>query len=173
MAAFSYGVFVVHSQKPAFLVFAYNQFHVVTARDYEGVPAPGVAASPRYGVGGPLIVFARPPASDPGGIVTAIGAIFGDPTQARLAKNYEAFPHSMSTLGRETLQSDDVLPYLGTEIERHIVGRGRQAKDYYYFRVVGRIGTGIAVVDPANGELVGLVAGDLNELSAKGSQGNP
>lgn len=168
-AAFTYGAYVVYSERPLYLAFAYSRFYVVRASDMTGLPPPEVDNAPRYGVLGPRIVFAHIPDSElrnGGGILSAI---MGDSLYADRAESYRPFPQAMDLLARETIPAKAVIADHGDELADLAIRLQRKPEELYYFLISGRVAGGIAVVTPDRGELVGIVGvGAIRGMLANG-----
>jgi hypothetical protein len=156
--ALAYGVFVVYSERPVHIVFSYNQFHVVRSGDLIGQPPSSIDSAPRYGVLGPRVVYAKP--SPDGGALLA--AIMGDPRPALSATRYEVFPFAPDLVARESFRPEDVIPVIGREVAA--LAGGRDVGKLQYFYVRGRAATGVAVVDPNQARLIGIVEGDISNM---------
>jgi hypothetical protein len=158
--ALAYGVFVVYSERPVHIVFSYNQFHVVRSGDLIGQPPSSIDGAPRYGMLGPRVVYAKP--SPDGGALLA--AMLGDPRPSLSATRYEVFPYVPDLVARESFRPEDVIPTIGREVAA--LAGGRDVAKLQYFHVRGRAASGVAVVDPNEARLIGIVAGDISDMGS-------
>lgn len=150
LAALTYGVFVIYSQRPAYLVFAYSQFYVVRQGDLIGAPPSGLTPSDRFGANGPAVVSSTIPVRGELDGTALLAASIGDPYFALLAENYTDLPSAREALKRETLRSGDLRDVLGGEWDGLARRVDRPLEQLFYFHIRGRERNGIVVVDPGN-----------------------
>lgn len=172
MAAFSYGGWVVYSERPQYLVFAHSQFFVVRGPETNGQPDEAVLVkSPRYGVVGPRVVYATIPAEHVANGSALLAAVFGDPTFALDATAYRPYPHNPGNLQSEALDAKEVLPELGEAPARLARSKGVAVSDLSFFQIKGRTSSGVAVLRQQTGELMDILDVDLRR--GKSAVGTP
>ena len=161
-AALAYGGYVVAEARPAFIVFAKDQFEVVGALELN--PADLAAARRaeyrRIPLGGPALVAIQPP-SDPDERQALLFLALERGKDMRHFPRYyvpyEEYRRQVPAAGRTLDHVRRTEPEMARAMERYLAGSGRNPSDVLYFPLRATRAWGAAVVDARSGDLLKLL----------------
>lgn len=160
-AALSYGASIMYQARPAFTVFAMDQFHIAAANDLDESEL-AKASRPEWRkapLTGPVVVAANFPRDG----MEQIGLIFGDLTRLnlfqlpRLYAPYAENRQRVLKAARPLSALSSVDPANAPRIEAFLRGNGRPQDDFSFVPLSGRSMEMAAIVDARTGELIDII----------------
>lgn len=158
LSAFLYGAWVIYSERPHYLTFAYDRFHVVLGNDLPAAPPGKPGAYPQWGWG-PRLVYAELPMN----VVQSGDALFtslaGSNKLALQLSWYRPYPPPLNVLQDQSL--DPIIlkedARLAGPAQALAQSKGMNIEDLLVFPVMGRVSAGTALVAKEDGRLIGIL----------------
>jgi len=151
IAALAYGIHVVHLARPAYIVFAFDRFNLVTVKDLEPQDLAKVTREEfrRPPLGTPAYIAAELP-SDPQTQLNIITTALGGKDLEKYPQYYVPYPQQAQNALKHAKPLSVILDR-GTAVRRYLDSAGRSQESVKFLPLRGRSSDAAVLIDAASG----------------------